>query len=511
MRLASMMSTRTLKVLVGASLLGALIGRADWTETVGHLTRLSTQTLVGVFVALVIGLVLSAWKWSYALRMLSLHYPFGTLLRVLCIGFFFNSFLPTAVGGDAYRIYRTLPRDGYRSRAVTAVALERAVGLLALLALGGAGACLLFEEFAVARFYFVAILVAATMGATVFVAFKRGWLRGVIRRGHRVSAADAVLHSIGLLRNQRDNWLALIALSFAFQMISIGVVFALFRDITPDVTLAHCALITAMVGIAAAAPISINGIGVMEGALVGAAIGLGLDYDQALIIAIARRFIAVLLSAACGTVYLFELQRSDGFAGQRGFSHLVHGLRQRYRGRRADSAEGGDAPVSASHESLCAPDVPLGVIPSSSSGNRLWQYSELLEYTNDAIIIWEMDGNGIVYWNRGAEQLYGYGRAEAHGQTTHILLKTQLTMVGGVDRLEAMLARYGVWVGELRHRTRDGRRVEVQARLALMSQHSGRWLVLEVNRDITDRKQAEAAQKAMELQLASLRSRAWPD
>lgn len=35
----------------------------------------------------------------------------------------------------------------------------------------------------------------------------------------------------------------------------------------------------------------------------------------------------------------------------------------------------------------------------------------LLEFTNDAIILWRMQGRGILYWNSAAERLYGYERA----------------------------------------------------------------------------------------------------
>ena len=115
-----------------------------------------------------------------------------------------------------------------------------------------------------------------------------------------------------------------------------------------------------------------------------------------------------------------------------------------------------------------------------------------------------MQGQGILYWNRAAEQLYGYGRDEVRGRTTHELLKTEL--VGGVTRLENNLARFGIWAGELQHTTRGGGKVDVEGRLAVMSQHNGRWLVLEVNRDITDRKVAEAARLSMEQQLAELQS-----
>lgn len=129
---------------------------------------------------------------------------------------------------------------------------------------------------------------------------------------------------------------------------------------------------------------------------------------------------------------------------------------------------------------------------------------QILESTHDAIIIWEMDGRGILYWNRAAEMLYGYSREQAQGRVTHELLKTELA--GGVDELETRLARYGVWVGDLTHICADGHRVEVEGRLSLLSQAHSPALILEVNRDVTDRNRAEAARRSMEAQLRRLRS-----
>lgn len=122
-------------------------------------------------------------------------------------------------------------------------------------------------------------------------------------------------------------------------------------------------------------------------------------------------------------------------------------------------------------------DVPLATFSGSD-----WRLSDILDYTNDAIIVWEMGGAGILYWNRAAERLYGYTRQEALGRTTHVLLRTQLE--GGVDELEGKVSRYGVWGGYIRHRRRDGGSVLVDARLSLMARRDGRWLVLEVNREV---------------------------
>ncbi len=149
---------------------------------------------------------------------------------------------------------------------------------------------------------------------------------------------------------------------------------------------------------------------------------------------------------------------------------------------------------------LREPDIPLA--EGALEAEPKWWNTRLLEYTNDAIIIWEMQGRGILYWNRAAEQLYGYSRSVAQGQTTHDLLKTELA--GGVSLLESSLAKYGVWIGELTHTTSSGHRVQVEGRLALMSQHNERWLVLEVNRDITDRKAVELSRRVMERQLEDL-------
>jgi two-component system OmpR family response regulator len=146
------------------------------------------------------------------------------------------------------------------------------------------------------------------------------------------------------------------------------------------------------------------------------------------------------------------------------------------------------------------PDVPLAEEPLEEDPNR-WN-TRLLEYMNDAIIIWEMQGRGILFWNQAAEKLYGYNRDVAIGRTTHQLLDTQLT--GGVTYLETSLAKYGAWIGELTHTTADGRRIRVEARLALMSQSNGRWLVLEVNRDVTDLAALDQSRRFMDRLLTDL-------
>jgi PAS domain S-box-containing protein len=117
----------------------------------------------------------------------------------------------------------------------------------------------------------------------------------------------------------------------------------------------------------------------------------------------------------------------------------------------------------------------------------LREQAEMLDLTHDAILAWELDG-AISYWNRAAEEIYGYAREEAVGRVSHELLETKAPE--GIDALRDSLRLSGQWVGELRHRTKDGREIVVESRMRL-AKRNGQRLVLETNRDITERKRAE--------------------
>jgi len=122
------------------------------------------------------------------------------------------------------------------------------------------------------------------------------------------------------------------------------------------------------------------------------------------------------------------------------------------------------------------------------------QLNRLIELAFEAILVWDWD-EGVVQWNHGCEQLYGFAREEALGRVSHDLLGTRFPQSRRATE-EQLLAR-GAWAGELRHRARNGAEVIVDSRMQLLTV-DGRRLVLESNRDITQRKRVEEALKANE-------------
>jgi two-component system NtrC family sensor kinase len=118
----------------------------------------------------------------------------------------------------------------------------------------------------------------------------------------------------------------------------------------------------------------------------------------------------------------------------------------------------------------------------------LQEQADLLELTHDTIIVRSMEGT-IKFWNHGAEEMYGWARTDALGQTTHRILQTHFPI--SLADQEARLLAEGHWEGELTHTRRDGTHVIVSSRQVLQRDTHGKpAAVLEINTDITERKRA---------------------
>lgn len=116
----------------------------------------------------------------------------------------------------------------------------------------------------------------------------------------------------------------------------------------------------------------------------------------------------------------------------------------------------------------------------------LERQAKLLEQTHEAVFVRELGGT-IVYWNRGAELMYGFTKEEAIGRASHELLgKAPATRA----QINGTLEKEGRWMGEILHRTKDGRELMVES-LEVLICEGERRMVLSTNRDVTERKRLE--------------------
>ena len=128
--------------------------------------------------------------------------------------------------------------------------------------------------------------------------------------------------------------------------------------------------------------------------------------------------------------------------------------------------------------------------------------ASLLNLTHDTVFARDMN-DLITYWNRGAEELYGWKKEEAIGQVSHQFMQT--IFPAPLERINEELLRTGRWEGELTHTKRDGTQVVVASRWSLQRDEQERpTAILETNNDITERKRAEEALGKAQIELAHI-------
>jgi two-component system, chemotaxis family, CheB/CheR fusion protein len=115
-------------------------------------------------------------------------------------------------------------------------------------------------------------------------------------------------------------------------------------------------------------------------------------------------------------------------------------------------------------------------------------HAAMIEMANETVLVRDLEGT-IYFWNRGAEEMYGWSKDEALGKSIPELLQSQYPVP--FDEIREELLRNGRWEGELVHVRRDGEKRIVNSRWALQKDDQGNYLVLEINSDITGRKQSE--------------------
>ena len=121
-----------------------------------------------------------------------------------------------------------------------------------------------------------------------------------------------------------------------------------------------------------------------------------------------------------------------------------------------------------------------------AGSERAERLASLLTLSYEPMLVWELNGP-IEFWNNGAERLYGFTPEEAVGRISHVLLRTEFSVK--FNELIAQLQNERYWSGELRHICKDGREVIVESRQQLLDDGT----VIEVNRDVTDRKNRSRA------------------
>ena len=118
------------------------------------------------------------------------------------------------------------------------------------------------------------------------------------------------------------------------------------------------------------------------------------------------------------------------------------------------------------------------------------EQARLLDLAFDAVMARSFSQGTITFWNQGAEQLFGWTRAEALGKRATDLLRTEFPEP--LEEIERQVSNTGRWEGQLVHRAKEGRKVVVDSRWAARSHpRDPADLILQIESDVTVRVEAQ--------------------
>jgi diguanylate cyclase (GGDEF)-like protein/PAS domain S-box-containing protein len=124
-----------------------------------------------------------------------------------------------------------------------------------------------------------------------------------------------------------------------------------------------------------------------------------------------------------------------------------------------------------------------------AANGRMREQSKLLDNAQDAIFVQDMDTR-ILYWNKGAERMFGWTAEDVMGRQTKEIFSCTFP---DVEKFRASVLEHGEWTGELQKCHKSGRLLTVESRCTIVRGEDGKARsILAINTDITDRKLAEA-------------------
>ncbi len=309
---------RWLRPLFGLGLLAFLLWQVDWQE----LTRILSQASLGyVGMALLIELLNvlpRVLRWRALLLAQGTREPFPRLFSIYLVGSFFNNFLPSNVGGDSVRMLRLSQLTGQGADAVSSVLVERLCGLFAVLLMGVVAVLSNWQLAAAGGIGFLVLGMFVVFVLGTLLLFNlwrvRSWadrltsspdregLRGVLIV--LVGKLGKLYDSIYAFRSRERALLVVLAFSLLFRFGDVLRLYVQSLALHLPISFIWLTMAISLIAVVTSVPLSLNALGIQEGAYVFFFGLAGIAAPQALALALLSRGVRLAVSLVGGVIYL---------------------------------------------------------------------------------------------------------------------------------------------------------------------------------------------------------------
>jgi len=309
------------RVLVSIVALGVLLWQIGLKETLNVLRVADLRLLLVALGLFLVSLVVRAGRWAVLLRALDLRVGFGRLVYLYFVGAFFNSFLPSGLGGDVVRALE-LTQDTPTPAAVGTVLVDRMTGLLVLLAMGLAALPFSAADLAPWLVWLLVIVAGGGLLAGGLLLEGRLLRRLTDRLPERLSLAGSGVLGRVYAAVTGCGWRAVaqaLAVSLLFNVVNVLINFLCGRAVGIGLGLGYFFVTAPLISITLLVPISVGGVGVRDWVTVALFDPAGVDSN----------------TAAAMSLSLYSVSAAAGLVG--GVLYLWRGAREMARGRSTPS------------------------------------------------------------------------------------------------------------------------------------------------------------------------------
>ncbi len=308
-----------LKVLISTGLIVWLVSRADVSQIWQTIKTANWGILLLAFSVFFIGYVITATRWKTLLGALGIPAKLRFLIASFSVSIFFNNFLPSTIGGDAYRMYDSYRLGAGKSRAIAVIFIDRVIGLSALLLIAFMASLFAPKVAQQIPFLYGFMFAAlAGMGLLAWIVFSSGG-KVLLKWFDRDNAVFGLLTKIlnkiyagfHLFEGRYDVLSKAMGLSLLLQTNVVIHCILIAKALHIDIPVLAMFIVIPLSFLIMTAPISINGIGLRESVFVFFFALFAVPQEQALAFSFVSFGMILAQGVIGGLVFMFRKSHSD--------------------------------------------------------------------------------------------------------------------------------------------------------------------------------------------------------
>ncbi len=304
-----------LKILLSVLLFAYVVAKVSPRNVWGTMKLADPSLLAAAAALFLLSSLIGSWLWARLLRAQGVSIPYPKAASYYFVGLFFNNFLPSNIGGDIARISDASKHAAHVSPVFSATLMDRLIGVVSIGFLAVVASVAVLDRLHLYAIYWATLamfLLAVAFFATIF---NRGILEA-FERPFRAIGAQRVERAIARImddlhgfRSQGGALTAAFVASTLVQISRIYVHYLVGVALGVRISIAYYFLFVPVLAALISLPISLNGLGVREGAAVVLFQMAGLTREQSFSIPFLTYIVSVLISLLGGLIFISRTPR----------------------------------------------------------------------------------------------------------------------------------------------------------------------------------------------------------